>query len=399
MCVHSSSKGLCCCPPASTEVVCCLLLRQHLNSLSTQNLNSDQGRAESIETAPDPLDTLRSSGCFLTPPQDLSSLLSRKPTNHLRTTSWRDKSTFLLIQSQEFPIGLEAIHWYAFVLPGVLPVVLQGPEGDASLPLQLQHHCIKSHCCAFQVPTCLHSLVGLKEADNASHGTDTNSDTGDLRQKPGEFKGCQTVNSYVLSFAYFLNLFVICYNTNKQLLFSFANGIRSSLVWKVCVWQVCKRQPCKNSELQESHMIQAMRGINHQFTEEKHVLCFIYESPTIFSSLLTYSSDSYQAKTPRLNSDCFMSHCFTAALRMVGITHRMTWPPPSCKLCVLPVPFNTRTLLFNHKTACRVWLIPMGALFPMPWSSLPLTYPEHVTIIQLNMYYFYITNTCLFTAN
>lgn len=70
----------------------------------------------------------------------------------------------------------------------------------------------------------------LKGADNASHGTDTNSDTGDVRQEPGEFKGCQTVDSYVLSFAYFLNLFIIYYNTNKQLLFSFANGIRSSLV-------------------------------------------------------------------------------------------------------------------------------------------------------------------------
>lgn len=52
-------------------------------------------------------------------------------------------------------------------------------------------------------------LVGLKGADNASHGTDTNSDTGDVRQKPGEFKDCQTVNSYALPFAYFLNLVTI----------------------------------------------------------------------------------------------------------------------------------------------------------------------------------------------
>lgn len=54
-----------------------------------------------------------------------------------------------------------------------------------------------------------HPLVGLKGADNASHGTDTNSVTGDVRQKPGEFKDCQTVNFYALPFAYFLNLVTI----------------------------------------------------------------------------------------------------------------------------------------------------------------------------------------------
>lgn len=138
-------------------------------------------------------------------------------------------------------------------------------------------------------------------------------------------------------------------------------------------------------------MIQVVTDINYQHTEEKCLLCFIYESETIFSSLLTHPSDSYQAKTLGLSSHrlTVMINLLIITLRTAGITHGALDDLISTLLqavCPSHPPVIHTCSPSTTKITYSFWTIPMGALFPIWWSSLHLTYPLHVTITQLNIY-------------